>query len=124
MKKYESYKAKFPTEADQMVRIQRRQLPEGWEKSYSDFPHRRKGQSRPRCFRENYQRRRQGHPLAYRRLQPTSPPSTKTRLTFRRKPAILVSTCAAWSPPAVGTAAKVETTTVSYAGRNLHYGVR
>ena len=32
MKQYDAYKAKYPTEADHMLRIQKRELPDGWDK--------------------------------------------------------------------------------------------
>jgi transketolase len=38
MKKYDEYKAKYPAEAAQMIQIQKRELPEGWEKSIPTFP--------------------------------------------------------------------------------------
>jgi transketolase len=37
MSKYEAYKAQYPELADHMLRIQRRQLPDGWEKSIPTF---------------------------------------------------------------------------------------
>src|SRR5207302_1693608 len=43
MAKYEAYKAQYPQLADQMVRIQRRQLPEGWEKAIPTCPTDAKG---------------------------------------------------------------------------------
>jgi transketolase len=121
MKKYESYKAKFPAEADQLVRIQKRQLPEGWEKAIPTFPADKKGLAG---------RESSGKVLnAVAKVMPwliggsaDLAPSTKTRLTFDGAgdfgfPRGVVSTGG-------GHGAKVETTTVSYAGRNLHYGVR
>lgn len=37
-KKIEGYKAKYPKEADQLKRMQKRELPEGWEKDLPVFP--------------------------------------------------------------------------------------
>src|SRR5258706_7329597 len=43
MKKYEEYKAKFAKEADQLMQMQRRELPEGWDKDIPVFPPDSKG---------------------------------------------------------------------------------
>src|SRR5438105_2342504 len=36
--RFERYKAQYPAEADALDRMQRRQLPEGWDKGLPDFP--------------------------------------------------------------------------------------
>jgi len=43
MKKFEEYKAKFPKEADELNRIQRRELPDEWDKDIPTFPADAKG---------------------------------------------------------------------------------
>ena len=43
MSKFEQYKSKFPELADQLYRMQHRQLPEAWEKSLPTFPPDAKG---------------------------------------------------------------------------------
>src|SRR5580693_6425113 len=45
MTQYEKYKAKYPDLADQLLRIQRRELPEGWEKALPVFPPDPKGKA-------------------------------------------------------------------------------
>src|SRR5687767_5773148 len=43
MKKYEEYKAKYPAEAAGLMQMQKRELPEGWEKALPTFPADAKG---------------------------------------------------------------------------------
>jgi transketolase len=43
LKLWEEYKAKFPREADQVARMERRELPEGWDKDIPTFPADAKG---------------------------------------------------------------------------------
>jgi transketolase len=45
IKKYDDYKASFPKEAAEIMLMQRRELPEGWEKSLPVFPADAKGKS-------------------------------------------------------------------------------
>jgi transketolase len=45
IKLYDDYKAKFPKEAAEIVQMQKRELPEGWEKSLPVFPADPKGKS-------------------------------------------------------------------------------
>jgi transketolase len=41
--RFEAYKATYPDEADALVRMQRRQLPDGWEHAFPNFPADTKG---------------------------------------------------------------------------------
>jgi transketolase len=43
MKTFAAYKAKYPVEADAMLRMQRRELPAGWDSGLADFPADAKG---------------------------------------------------------------------------------
>src|SRR6516164_6891624 len=43
VKKFEEYKAKYPDLADQITRIQKRDLPDGWDKNLPTFPADAKG---------------------------------------------------------------------------------
>ncbi len=43
MAKFEGYRAKFPALAEELMRIQRRQLPDGWDKDIPTFPADAKG---------------------------------------------------------------------------------
>src|SRR5205823_11664657 len=43
--KVDEYKSKYPELADQLLRMQRRQLPEGWDKDLPSFPADPKGKA-------------------------------------------------------------------------------
>ena len=43
MKTFAAYKAKYPVEADAVLRMQRRELPAGWDSGLADFPADAKG---------------------------------------------------------------------------------
>ncbi len=45
---YEQYRGKHPDLADQLIRMQRRELPDGWDKDLTPFPADPKGVGRPR----------------------------------------------------------------------------
>jgi transketolase len=100
--RFEAYKATYPDEADALVRMQRRQLPEGWEQAIPNFPADTKGLA--------------GRDASAKVLNAVAPripwliggsadlaPSTKTRLAF-------------------DGAGDFEAG--SYAGRNFHFGIR
>jgi transketolase len=100
--KVDAYKAKFPELADQLIRMQRRQLPEGWEKGLPTFPADPKGKAT-----------RETSAVVLNAVAKNLPwliggsadlaPSCKTRLTFE------------------GTG---DFSATDYGGRNLHFGVR
>jgi transketolase len=102
MARFEAYKAKYPKEADAMQRMQRRQLPEGWDKNLPVFPADAKGLAS-----------RDSSAKVLNAVAPDIPwliggsadlaPSTKTRLTF-------------------ASAGDFEADT--YGGRNMHFGIR
>ena len=54
--RFEAYKAKYPTEADALYRMQHRQLPDGLGQGHPEFPGRRQGPGRPRRLREGAER--------------------------------------------------------------------
>jgi transketolase len=99
---FDGYKAKYPAEADALYRMQHRQLPEGWEATIPTFPADPKGLAG-----------RDASAKVENTIAPKVPwliggaadlaPSTKTRLTFEG-------------------AGDLEAG--SYAGRNLHFGIR
>ena len=66
--KFEAYRKEFPAEAKQLDQMQRRELPEGWDKDLPDVPRRRQGHGHPRIVRQGAQRCRQERALAHRRL--------------------------------------------------------
>jgi transketolase len=99
---YDAYKAKHPQEADEIQRMQKRQLPEGWEAAIPTFPADAKGMA--------------GRDASAKVLNAVAPkipwliggsadlaPSTKTRLTFEG-------------------AGDFEAN--AFGGRNFHFGIR
>ncbi|HUB26255.1 MAG TPA: transketolase [Tepidisphaeraceae bacterium] len=52
MAQYEKYKAQFPDLAAQMIQIQQRELPAGWEKALPTFPPDAKGKAGRQCSSE------------------------------------------------------------------------
>jgi transketolase len=100
--KVESYKAKYPELADQLLRMQRRQLPEGWDKDLPTFPADPKGKAT-----------RETSALVLNAVAKNLPwliggsadlaPSCKTRLTFE---------------------GAGDFSAANYGGRNLHFGIR
>jgi transketolase len=100
--KVDEYKAKFPELADQLIRMQRRQLPEGWDKDLPSFPADAKGKAT-----------RETSAIVRNAVATNMPwliggsadlaPSCKTRLTFE------------------GTG---DFSATDYGGRNVHFGVR
>ena len=102
MAKFEEYRKAFPDLADQLYRMQKRELPEGWDAKIPEFPADPKGVAG-----------RDSSAKVLNALAQTVPwliggsadlaPSTKTRLTFEG-------------------AGDFEAG--SYAGRNFHFGIR
>jgi transketolase len=100
--KVDGYKAKFPELADQLLRMQRRQLPDGWDKELPSFPPDPRGKAT-----------RESAAVVLNAVAKNLPwliggsadlaPSCKTRLTFD------------------GTG---DFSASDYGGRNLHFGVR
>ena len=62
------YRAKYPELADQLYRMQHRQLPEGWDKDMPTLPGRRQRHGHARFVRQGAQRRGEERALADRRL--------------------------------------------------------
>jgi len=100
--RFEEYKAKYPQLADEIRRIEHRELPDGWDKDLPVFPADPKGKAT-----------RETSGTVLNVLAKNVPwliggaadlyPSTKTRLTF----------------PEAG-----DFEATNYAGRNLHFGIR
>ena len=98
----ERYRAEHPDLADELYRMQHRQLPDGWDKSLPSFPADRKGMAT-----------RNSSGLVLNAIAKNVPwlmggaadlaPSTKTRLTFDGAGDFQAD---------------------NYAGRNLHFGIR
>jgi transketolase len=100
--KVDAYKAKFPELADQLMRMQRRELPDGWDKDLPTFPADPKGKAT-----------RETSAVVLNAIAKNLPwliggsadlaPSTKTRLTFE---------------------GAGDFSATDYGGRNLHFGIR
>jgi transketolase len=99
---FESYKAKYPAEADALFRMQHRQLPEGWDKGLPVFPADPKGVAGRDASAKILNVVAQNIPWLLGGAADLAP-STKTRLTF-------------------DGAGDFEAH--SYGGRNMHFGIR
>jgi transketolase len=102
MAKFEEYKAAFPDLADQLFRMQHRQLPDGWEKSLPVFPADPKGAAGRDASAKVLNAVAQAVPWLVGGSADLAP-STKTRLTFE---------------------GAGDFTADNYSGRNLHFGIR
>ncbi len=101
-KKIAEYKAKFPDLADYLERMQKRQLPEGWDKGLPVYPADAKGKAGRDVSGEVINKLAQNVPWLIGGAADLAP-STKTRLTF----------------PAAG-----DFEADNYGGRNFHFGIR
>jgi transketolase len=102
MKLYQDYKAKHPELADQLYRMQHRQLPEGWDKNLPSFPADAKGVATRDSSGKVLNALAQNVPWLIGGSADLAP-STKTLLTFEG---------------AGNQSAK------DPSGRNLHFGIR
>jgi transketolase len=102
MTQWEGYKKKYPSEADSLDRMQRRQLPEGWEKNLPTFAADAKGLAGRDASAKVLNAVAAHIPWLLGGAADLAP-STKTRLTFEG-------------------AGDFEAE--SYAGRNFHFGIR
>jgi transketolase len=99
---FERYRAKYPDLADQLERMQRRELPEGWDKGLPTYPADAKGKSGRDASGEVLNAIAKNVPWLIGGSADLAP-STKTRLTFKEAGDLLAG---------------------NYAGRNLHFGIR
>ena len=99
---FDAYKAKYPAEADALLRMQRRQLPDGWEQAIPSFPADAKGLAGRDASAKVLNAVAQRIPWLIGGSADLAP-STKTRLTF-------------------DGAGDFEA--ASYGGRNFHFGIR
>ena len=100
--RFERYKAQYPAEADALDRMQRRQLPEGWDKGLPDFPADGKGLAGRDASAKALNAVAKNVPWLIGGSADLTP-STKTRITLEG-------------------AGDFEAG--SYGGRNLHFGIR
>jgi transketolase len=100
--KVAAYKAKYPELADELYRMQHRQLPAGWDKELPVFPADAKGVAGRDASQKVLNALAKNVPWLIGGSADLAP-STKTRLTF----------------PEAG-----DFSATSYGGRNLHFGIR
>jgi transketolase len=100
--RFDAYKATYPAEADALSRMQRRQLPDGWEQAIPTFPADPKGLAGRDASAKVLNATAQRIPWLIGGSADLAP-STKTRLTF-------------------DGAGDFEAG--AYAGRNFHFGIR
>ncbi len=105
-KLFEGYRARYPDLADQIERIQRRDLPEGWDKGLPAFPPDPKGVSTREVSGKVLNAVAERVPWLVGGDADLYP-STKTRLTFEF--------AGEFEPPGEGG---------DYRGRNFHFGLR
>ena len=102
MKKYVEYKGKHADLADHLLRMQRRELPEGWDKALPTFPPDPKGAAGRDASSKVLNAVAQRVPWLIGGSADLAP-STKTRLTFE---------------------GAGDFTAANYGGRNFHFGIR
>jgi transketolase len=102
MEKFEAYKKEFPQLADHLLRMQRRELPAGWDKALPLFPVDPKGVAGRDASAKVLNAVAQTVPWLIGGSADLAP-STKTRLTFEGAGDFLAG---------------------SYGGRNFHFGIR
>jgi transketolase len=101
-KKLAAYKAKYPDLADQIVKMQHRENPEGWDKEIPVFPADPKGVAGRDASQKVLNAIAKNHPWVLGGSADLAP-STKTRLTFE---------------------SAGDFTAENRAGRNFHFGIR
>jgi transketolase len=102
MEKFEKYKKQYPELADQLYRMQRRQLPDSWDKNMPVFPADPKGLAGRDASQKVLNVLAQNVPWLMGGSADLAP-STKTRLTFE---------------------GAGDFTARDYSGRNMHFGIR
>jgi len=100
--KFNNYAAKYPELADSLMKMQKRELPEGWDKEIKDFPADAKGVAGRDASAKVLNAIAKNMPW-FMGGSADLAPSTKTRLTFE---------------------GAGDFTAESYGGRNMHFGIR
>ena len=100
---FERYRSAYPELADQCERMQRRDLPEGWDRDIPGLPRRPQGHRQPRLVGPCTERDRAASAVAARR-RGGSRALDQDPADFRRVPAI--------------------SRRENYGGRNFHFGIR
>lgn len=112
---FNAYKAQHAALADQTVAIQKRQLPAGWDKDLPTFPVDPKGVAGRDASGKVLNAVAKNVPWLIGGAADLAP-STKTRLTF--------DNAGDFGPPRDAFDHHGPKTVISYAGRNMHYGIR
>ena len=102
LEKFSEYSKKYPELADNLIRMQKRELPDSWDKDIKEFPADAKGMAGRDASGKVLNQIAQNVPWVMGGSADLAP-STKTRLTFD------------------GTG---DFSAENYAGRNMHFGVR
>jgi transketolase len=113
MTRFAAYKTEFPEQADQMMKIQRRELPTGWDADLKEFPADPKGMAGRDASGKVLNMIAKRVPWLMGGAADLAP-STKTRLTFEGADD--------FGPPEIGD--PHSKTKVWYGGRNMHFGIR
>jgi len=123
MKKFEEYSAKYPAEADQLYKMQHRELPTGWDKDIPVFPVDPKGMAGRDASGKVLNAVAKNVPWLIGGAADLAP-STKTRLTFDGAGDF-------GSPQSDAAGGKTDShgqthakEVFSYGGRNFHFGIR
>ncbi|HEX2568385.1 MAG TPA: transketolase [Polyangia bacterium] len=114
MKKYEAYKKEFPQLAEELIQIQKRQLPTGWDKDIPTFPADAKGLAGRDASGKVLNAIAKNVPWLIGGSADLAP-STKTRLTFEGADDF-------GPPDLIGD--PHSKTKVWFGGRNMHFGIR
>src|SRR5258708_4966536 len=105
-KQIKDYKAKYPDLADRLERMQKPQLPDGWDKNLPVYPADAKGKAGRDASGEVLNVLAQNVPWLMGGAADLAP-STKTRLTYKLD----------------GKEAAGDFEATNYAGRNMHFGI-
>jgi transketolase len=116
IKLFDSYKSQFPNLADQLDKMQHRQLPAGWDKNLPTFPADAKGIASRDSSGKVLNALAQNVPWLLGGSADLYP-STKTRLTFPNAGDF-------GYPRAAQTGTHDNEPAFSFAGRNFHFGIR
>ncbi|MFL5244934.1 MAG: transketolase [Gemmataceae bacterium] len=106
-KRIKEYQAKYPDLADCLERMQKRRLPEGWDKNLPSYPADPKGKAGRDASGEVLNILAKNVPWLMGGAADLAP-STKTRLTYKCD----------------GKEAAGDFEATNYAGRNMHFGIR
>ncbi len=126
MELFERYSAEHPELADQLLRMQRRELPEGWDADIPEFPADPKGKATRDTSGAVLNAIAKNVPWLIGGAADLAP-STKTRLTFDGAGDFGVEEApghAGTNQPGGTDVASADPDVVKARGRNLHFGIR